>query len=85
MEARTMDYGAIGWAINAVRLGHKVRRSGWPGNFYIALDNGVIQLCADDVTGQPLKDPEHYLSNQRDLLANDWLLVDPTLPGEYHS
>jgi hypothetical protein len=85
MEARTMDYGAIGWAINHVRLGHKVRRNAWPGNVYIELDNGLIQLHADDVTGQPVKEPEHYLANQRDLLSNDWQIVDPTLPGEYHS
>jgi hypothetical protein len=85
MEARTMDYGAIGWAINHVRLGHKVRRSGWPGNAYIELADSHILLCVDDVTGQPLKEPESYVSDQHDLLANDWQLVDPTLPGEYHS
>jgi hypothetical protein len=88
MEARTLDYGAIGWAINHVRHGHKLRRPGWPAGVYIALDptaRSAILLCADDASGKRLKEPVLYSANQRDLLSGDWQLVDPTLPGEYHS
>jgi len=84
MEARTQDYGAIGWCVNHLRLGHKMRRAAWPADTYLALDitagkPGIIRLFAADQPGQL------WHNSNADVLAADWALLDPTLPGEYHA
>lgn len=72
----------IGWAVEQMRRGERVRRAGWNGKgMFLQLDRGD----ASGMTGRRLPYVEmrtvqgHYvpwLCSQTDLLASDWELVD---------
>lgn len=82
MEARVLDYGAIGWAMNHLRLGHQMRRASWQASWYIELDAGVQPpQIALHHNGTP---EEPWEPTYADLLAGDWQLLHPTPPGETH-
>lgn len=93
---KTQDYGGIGWAVNHARHGHKVRRRGWNAknlwvSFVPAGSVQVPQKFGDGKNVQPflvMRTAEDtlvpWLCSQTDLLAADWELVEPVLPGEYH-
>jgi hypothetical protein len=82
MESNTVTYGDIGWAINHVRHGHKMRRQSWQKGWSISYDktvpNGSIMLNHDAVQ-------EPYDCTNIDMLATDWEMAEPVLPGEYHA
>ena len=82
MEARTVTYGDIGWAVNHVRHGHKMRRTPWAAGTYVALDTsegkpGIIRLFT---ATQP---DQMWHNTNADVLADDWVMAEPTLPGSY--
>jgi len=70
----------IGWAVHAMRSGHKVRRSGWNGpGQWVALQvpdaNSKMSLpyvYISTVSG----DLVPWLPSQTDLLATDWELAE---------
>lgn len=79
MEARVLNYGDIGWAVNHLRVDHEVRRKDWPTTFLRMRDSHIWLCVSDDDPGIP------YQATMTDLLAGDWALRNPTLPGEYHA
>jgi hypothetical protein len=97
MEVFTMDYGSIGWSVSHLRKGWKVRRKGWPSGVWIAyLPEDTLQVpakLAEEVPGEGVKVRAMlllrdtggaftpFVANQNDLMATDWELVDPPLPG----
>lgn len=81
MEARTLNYGDIGWAINHARLGHKMRRKNWPAGTCIELDANSQQIILTPADQQqPIM---LYVAPPADLTAGDWEMLEPTLPGTY--
>jgi hypothetical protein len=60
-----------------MRHGHKMRRAAWPAGHHAVYTNGIILKHGLNI--------QHWSPEQNDVLATDWVLVDPTLPGEYHS
>jgi len=92
MEAPTRDYGSVGWAIRHVHAGHQLRRKDWPKGTYVALQMTPAgkRLVFVKMQGPPGAEPDisaaqPYHAAPPDLLGNDWMLVDATQPGEYHS
>ena len=81
---KTMDYGAIGWAVNHLRHGHRMRRTGWnaktlwvsyvpAGSFSVPQKFGDglnTTACLVMKTAQDELIP--WLASQADLLAGDW-------------
>jgi hypothetical protein len=94
MEARTIDFGGIGWAVNHMRHGHRLRRSSW-----LNKELWVGYVAAPEISFRgPLVTPElparpmllmrqgdgtvgPYSPGQTDLLAGDWEVVDAPAPG----
>jgi hypothetical protein len=95
MEARTVEYGGIGWAVNHLRLGHKIRRKGWnSSNLWVTMvPAGATQVPEKFAGGYPttagfyMKTAHDelvpWLCSQIDLAAGDWELVDAVQPGHY--
>jgi hypothetical protein len=93
MEARTVDYGGIGWAVNHLRLGHRMRRRGWNGrDMWIAfVPDGSTQIPQKYADGLPVNSVlvmkgvdghlAAWLCSQTDLLASDWEMAFPVQPG----
>jgi hypothetical protein len=77
MEAKTQDYGAITWALNHMRHGHRLRRVAWPTGHHAVYENGQVVKYGLGI--------QRWQPEQADVLASDWVLVEPTLPGEYHA
>jgi hypothetical protein len=71
------DYGSVSWALNHLRHGHKLRRAAWPAGHYTVYSGDQVIKHGLNI--------QHWSPEQADVLANDWALVDPTLPGEYHA
>lgn len=92
MEARTRDYGSIGWAVGHLRHGWKLRRQDWPDGQWLMFDTPA-STSASAPTPAPkvtlvLSTPDNtvpWQATQGDLLATDWVLVDAPQPGEYHA
>jgi hypothetical protein len=93
MEARTIDFGGIGWAVNHMRHGHRLRRAGWSAsNLWVGyVDN--VDLAYPTPSGEllPIRpmlvmktaqdELVAWLASQSDLLAGDWEVVDAPQPG----
>jgi len=79
MEAPTRDYGSIGWAVQHMRHGWRMRRASWPASMSIGYDTagGVLSAYTND-------GPTIWTAGQADLLANDWLVIGAPQPGETH-
>jgi hypothetical protein len=79
MEAPTADYGSLGWAIQHMRQGWKVRRAAWPADVVVFYDsvNGILTGYYDG--------PAVWAMDQSDLLASDWQVVDAPQPGVTHA
>lgn len=92
---KTLDYGAIGWAVNHMRHGHRVRRKNWnASNLWVAyVPAGSVQVPQKFGAGynvQPFlimktanDELVPWLCSQTDMLADDWELVNATQPGVY--
>lgn len=97
MEARTIDYGAIGWAVNHMRHGHRMRRRGWNASnlwvsFVPAGSVSIPQKFGDGLNTLPflaMKTAQDeivpWLASHTDILADDWEMVDAPQPGETHA
>lgn len=85
-----MDYVPIGLAIEALKAGHKVTRTGWHGKgMYLFLQQGHSTNCYRHATGSADHDDvlPHvllhtaegplvpWLCSQTDLLAGDWIIL----------
>jgi len=72
MEARTVDYGGIGWAMNAIRSGHPVRRRDWPDGMRLcyveaqAPAQAYVALILPDGSSTP------WACTNNDVLATDY-------------
>jgi hypothetical protein len=77
--------------------GHPMRRKGWVGriDFVVYVPKGSVQVpqkFADGTATGPflvIKRTHHdelapWTITQADLLADDWEMVNPIKPGEYH-
>ena len=99
MEAFTMEYGGIGWAVAHMRKGWHVRRKGWNSpKLWVAYVESVQApgKLIEEVPGQALPilptlfmrtaqgQLVAWLASQSDLLADDWELVDAPQPGTTH-
>jgi hypothetical protein len=92
---KTQDYGAIGWAVNHMRHGHRVRRAAWPAGQWIGyVPAGSAHVPGKFGDGFEVKpflllktdtDLVPWVISHDDLLAGDWALVNATQPGEYSS
>jgi len=95
MESRTKDYGAIGWAMNAIRNNHSVRRASWPAGqrlVYVPAevsnlphkmgDGGAMQAYVALVLPDSSTVP--WSCTNADLMADDWAYANPVQPGETH-
>lgn len=78
MEAKTQDYGSIGWAINHLRHGHQMRRNIWPVGVYVALDAGTSLI---KLFGPAIPEGTLFESGNADLLTTDWAMLNPVPPG----
>ncbi len=75
-EPRVRDFG---WAINQMKRGYRVQRSGWNGrDMFIYLEkweavptNDLIEPCICMYTAQGRRQPG-WLASQADMLATDW-------------
>ena len=97
MEAKTQGYGTIGWALSAAQHGHQITRKGWNAkNLWVAyVPAGSLQIPQKFGSGYGttaalvMKTAQDelipWLASQADLLAQDWVLVDGTPPGESHA
>ena len=93
MEAFTMEYGGIGWAVAHMRKGWRVRRKGWnASNLWLAYVPGGAASIPQKVGGGrnvlafiAMKTAQDelvpWLCSQTDLLSGDWELVDAPQPG----
>lgn len=77
MEAKTQGHGTIGWAVSALQYGHKVRRVAWPAGHIAIFEGG--HLYKRGISDRP------WQADAADLLAADWVMADPVLPGQYHA
>lgn len=88
MEARTVDYGSIGWTVNHLRHGHRMRRRAWREGAFVVL---VTPDKSSPVTQRyfALRDPDGnqtvWSPDHADLLAADWLMNDPPAYGTSHA
>jgi hypothetical protein len=77
-----MYKGTIGWAVEQMKAGHKVRRSGWNGKgMWLALQtpdaNSKMSLPYVYIrTAGEIGDLVPWPCSQTDLLAEDWQLAD---------
>jgi hypothetical protein len=93
---KTIDYGGIGWAVNHMRHGHKMRRRMWQNIEWVAyVPQGATQIPQKFANAHPSGDflvakakdggLVPWTATQADLLAGDWEMQEPTQPGEYHA
>ena len=84
MEGRTVDHGGIGWAVNHLRHGHRMRRRAWPEGAFVVL---ITPDKSSPVTQRyfGLRDGDGnqivWTATPADLLAADWLLIEPAEAG----
>ena len=75
-----LNRGGIGWALEVMRMGYKVRRSGWNGKgmwLALQLPDDKSKMTAPYVymsTADGKLVP--WLCSQTDLLARDWEITD---------
>lgn len=95
MEARTQGYGTIGWAVSALKHGHKVRRAEWgtkqwliyapPGSIQLAQKFGGGYNTTASIFIKTIDDTlVPWQCPMNALLADDWEMVDVVQPGTYH-
>jgi len=91
MEARTIDFGGIGWAVNHLRHGHRMRRSSWPPAIWVAFvpegSTAVPQKFGDGLPTAAVlmigsaMSLSPWTAAHADLLAGDWEMAEPVQPG----
>ena len=90
MEARTIDFGGIGWAVNHMRHGHRLRRASWINkSLWVGYrEEGNLDFAGQSVVTRPMLLMRQgdgtigpYSPGQADLLAGDWEVVDAPQPG----
>lgn len=60
----SLDFGS---ALNALKAGKKIRRTGWNRKIYIALNVDSTHITIVDI-----KENIPWIIGQNDILANDW-------------
>ena len=93
MEAKTIDFGGIGWSVNHMRHGHRMRRASWDKSLWVAYLDGSNIVFRDyedtgDLPARPMLLMRQgdgtvgpYSPGQADLLAADWEIADGPQPG----
>lgn len=74
------DYNSIGWAVERLRAGERVRRSGWNGkNMHLELqtpDEHSKMTLPYVYMSTAQGDLVPWLCSQTDLLATDWEIAE---------
>lgn len=72
-----MDFG---WALNALKNGNKVARSGWNGKnmwLHLQVPDAHSKMTLPYIYMKTVQnDLVPWLASQTDMLANDWVLVN---------
>jgi hypothetical protein len=87
MEGNTVAKGTIGWAINMLKIGHRLRRKGWNGIklFVVYVPAGALTIpnkfgdgyrTGDQLVLRTTEDTlVPWACPVSDLLASDWEVV----------
>jgi Protein of unknown function (DUF2829) len=88
MEAKTIDYGGIGWSVNHMRHGHKMRRKVWRDrSIWVGyIDGNDLAFAVPGAGTLPVRPMllmrnsdgtvGPYSPGQADLLAADWEIYE---------